>query len=869
MKKLKKTTFIVLVLAAGVWVLSQFMRLPLLSVHPHEAIPQHTAVVLQLGPNDLKNLRSEVGKASISSLAATSSLLEDLAVYEREFAPAFVQKKTANVLALLQPTRSSGVDVLFILDEMRENDLPTIFGKNRNWRTRKSLFKGHDVFTVKSGEVQFAFARYRNLLLFARHAYLVENALSQVGRPFDSLCRDSGFSGLAKNITSNGKVLPMLLNLAEMGPQFTPLLDPTRAHLLDGLGKVTRWLRLDLPLGNEAAIWGGTFSLAEGHPLMDANAKGKPHAYQQALSNMPDNLAAFAWLSCNRITAAKETGLWRTYLAPWASDEVAIALGEPLEAGLAEQYFLIKAKDANTAESKMEALAKRLESTAATDFQVFKVRHFPGLPLDQMVKLGSQMHDPYGTVLGDYVLFSNSKNGLERWLEKYLAGQTFSKNAEFLQSLKGLDTSADGLLYFASDRAWPLVSPFLGEKTLAGIGRNPLKFNHLTATYKRTGRRCALKLSTPAVSTIAQETTPANVLWKAPLGNSVSIPPAIFTHPASGEVEIFVQDANRTIYLLSKAGRILWRRDLGEPILSKIWQLDMNGDEETQFAFSTANGIYVVDHEGEDVAGFPLRLQTPASNGVTVIDFFKSDEYEFFVACENGVAYGFNERGSPVEGWRPKTNIGTVRHSLTHFQAKGKDFLVLLDTAGALNVFQKNGEYRFPKKELFSSFLQAPDFQAEGGNFRIVACDDKGKVTVTNLEGTDFKLGLEVGKKQGVKFAFANVTGDERKDYIALSGADLAVYYYEKTSFKKAYMFSFEQVQDAVFPVELGNQGKKFVGTVCAAKSQISLLDGTGKVLPQFPLAGTTAFGIVDLLGDGKPVIVTGNGATVVAYSLN
>ena len=353
-----------------------------------------------------------------------------------------------------------------------------------------------------------------------------------------------------------------------------------------------------------------------------------------------------------------------------------------------------------------------------------------------------------------------------------------------------------------------------------------------------------------------------------PLGNAVAIQPAVFTNPQSGEVEIFVQDASRTAYLLSKAGRILWRRELGEPIQSQIWQLDLNSDEETQFAFSTASGIYVVDHEGEDVAGFPLRLQTPASNGVTVIDFFNSNEYEFFIACENGVAYGFNERGSPGEGWRPKTGVGVVRHPLTHFQAKGKDFLVLLDTAGMLNVFQKNGEYRFPKKDLASKFLQAPDFQADGDSYRIVVCDEKGRVTVTNLEGAGFNLSLNVAKKQSVKFAFGNVTGDERKDYLALSGSDLAVFFYEKSSFKKAFSLAFGQPQDAVFAVQWVGREKALVGTVCEAKSQISLLDGEGKLLPQFPLAGTTEFSIVDLLGDGKPVILTGNGASVVAYSL-
>jgi hypothetical protein len=862
MKRFKKPLLLLLLGAVALWVLSQFLRLPFLPVHPHAAVPRHTAVVVQFSPGELKRLQ----KGSMAELALPAALMADWDAYAKHFAPIFTQEKQVETLALLQPTRTRGVDVMFVFDEMRGNDLDAILGKNRDWRMRKSLFNGHDVFTVKLAGEEFAFARYRNLLLFARHAYLVENALSQLGRPADSLCRESGFSGVAKDSPTTENSLSMLVNLAELGPQFSPLLDPASVRSLDGLGGVARWLRLDLPILQKKGLWDGAFTMAKGHPLVDAN--DKPHVFGSVLGYLPDNLAAFAWLTCDRITAAAETGLWRTYLAPWVSDEVAVAYGEPLEAGAAEQFLMLKTKDPKAAEAKLAALAKRLESTETYDLQMFTVRRFNGLPLDKMLQLGGNLSDPYGTVLGDYVLFSNSKNGLERWLGMYLAGQTCTKDTDFQQLVAGLDAEPHGLLYFQSEQSWPLVSPLIGEETLAKLGRNPLDFKQLAATFVRQGQVCKLKISTPANTGSKVEATPANILWKVPLGNAVAIQPAVFTNPQSGEVEVLVQDASRTVYLLSKAGRILWRRELGEPIQSQIWQLDLNSDEETQFAFSTASGIYVVDHEGEDVAGFPLRLQTPASNGVTVIDFFKSNEYEFFIACENGVAYGFNERGSPVEGWRPKTGIGVVRHPLTHFQAKGKDFLVLLDTAGMLNVFQKNGEYRFPKKDLASKFLQAPDFQADGDNYRIVVCDAKGRVTVTNLEGGGFNLGLDVGRSGAVQFAFADVTGDERKDYIALGGSALSANFYEKTGFKKAFKRDFEQPQDAVFAVQWAGRDKSFIGTVCEAKSQISLLDGKGELLPQFPLAGTTPFSIVDLLGDGKPVVIVGNGSSVVAYGL-
>jgi hypothetical protein len=45
-------------------------------------------------------------------------------------------------------------------------------------------------------------------------------------------------------------------------------------------------------------------------------------------------------------------------------------------------------------------------------------------------------------------------------------------------------------------------------------------------------------------------------------------------------------------------------------------------------------------------------------------------------------------------------------------------------------------------------------------------------------------------------------------------------------------------------------------------------VDGTGRLLPQFPLEGTTSFKVVDLLGNGKPVVITGNGEYLYAYAI-
>jgi hypothetical protein len=194
--------------------------------------------------------------------------------------------------------------------------------------------------------------------------------------------------------------------------------------------------------------------------------------------------------------------------------------------------------------------------------------------------------------------------------------------------------------------------------------------------------------------------------------------------------------------------------------------------------------------------------------------------------------------------------------------------MVLLDEGGTMQVFQKNGTLRFPKKEFNSRFRQPPMYQVLKNSARIVACDTTGKVFVTNLSGDGFQLSVAPGKVGNVGFAFSDVAGDERNEYISLGGKELAVFGYQGSSFKKLAGFLFENPPSEVFGISWRGAKKAYIGTVDKTKKQIHLLDGEGRLLPQFPLAGDTPFTVVDLAGDGKAVVIVGNGDSVYAYSL-
>jgi len=159
------------------------------------------------------------------------------------------------------------------------------------------------------------------------------------------------------------------------------------------------------------------------------------------------------WLAIDAYQPAAEKQLWNSYFKPWAGNEWAFATGEPADAGAFEQFFLLKTIDDKKAESSLQKLAAASGDATGYDYQMFKIWTVNGPAVAAMMGLpgGSTRH--YLTLLGGYVLAASTRSGMERWLDNYLVGGTFSKQAAFLHSLIPLPDKAQGFLYLESGKA--------------------------------------------------------------------------------------------------------------------------------------------------------------------------------------------------------------------------------------------------------------------------------------------------------------------------------------------------------------------------------------------------------------------------------
>lgn len=853
----------------AVWGLSRYVRLPFLPLHSHAAIPTHTPLFFGFEKGQVSQLQSGNLPNVLREVFLPDALNNDLSFYESTFGGFQFISPEEKTFVTVNPTQRSGIDLLFILPETKDFDIVKWVKQNGEINSRSSVFEGQEVFNVGKGNSSFAFTKFRNLTLLARHAYLVENAIRQIQTPTTSVCQNEGFRNLDDSslaINNDSHKYEIYLNVNQLGAEFAPLLEPSQLNLIKQLGQLGDFGLFTFHGDEGQSNFNASFAVNANSNLVSACGEGPKLASANVLPYLPTDLTAFISLNQKGFSPENGTASWNEFISPWMRGSVTFSLGEKLGAEPAEKFLLFQAKDAKIAEAKLEKWHQSNSEEKPAEVQMFKVFSVDGESLSKWFGSSDFAKKSFATVLGDYVLFSNSKAGIERWLVNYVAGQTFSKSTAYLTSISGFPSESHVHFYFESVATWQMVSQFLTERRGNFFRHNPFTFNHLVGTGNWDGN--SLDCEFASFSKQQEANLPAGILWQTPLSGKAKGRPLITENPRSREKEIMVKDGRDNIYLISNNGRIKWQRSFDSPILSEITSIDLHGEGDRQFVLNTTEAIYVIDDDGSDMTSYPLQLQVPATNGVTVIDFFQSNDYHFFVACENGNAYGFDERGSPVEGWRPKTGLGYVQMPLLHFQAMGMDFLALLNSMGELQVFQKNGKYRFPKVNLENGSLQSIDYQTHSKSSRIVSCDDEGWAYVINFKGDRFRLNLKTGNNEAVKFAFSDVVGDTRKDYLAISEKELSIYSYQKNDFEKAGGHVFRMEQDGIFPVKIPRKKKSQIGTFSLPKKRIFLLDGKGNLNEKFPLEGTTPFVIEDLLGNGREVVVTGNGRRVCAYSV-
>ena len=357
-----------------------------------------------------------------------------------------------------------------------------------------------------------------------------------------------------------------------------------------------------------------------------------------------------------------------------------------------------------------------------------------------------------------------------------------------------------------------------------------------------------------------------NVCWKVNLDAPLKGKPYIVEGHASTNHNVVAFDRQNTMYLIDSEGAVLWKKQFDEAPMSEVFTVDANNNGQLQFLFNTAHTIQLVDRNGDNVAGYPVRLPFEASNGLSVFDYSDKHDYRILLCGTDRLVYNYTIQGEEVEGWNHHRAEDQVKQPVQHLVADQKNYLIVSDVSGGVRILDRQGRIRIP---LSSDMQKSPqsNIYANATNSKkglFLTSDKEGKLLYITADGvlnrTDFGTYSEKHF-----FLYEDFNGDQDPDFIYLDGQDLHVF----DRYKKELFSHHFDVEINTKPVFFNiTRNKRLLGIVSEKTREIYLIDRKGNMIENSGLIGETPFAVGSLYDDQKINLITGVGSALFNYAI-
>lgn len=834
MKKIRIPLILVLFLSIGVYLLlTQWSFSPLRKLKVIEALPFDAPYGFRF--TDLPTMESLPLEEDLQQSGYWASVLDHLGILKLE------QREKL----LVWPAGKKEFDRQLFVYDLNGIDLPEYEWEAQG--TQLTYYKGYKIYHLEDQKGQeVVLATFRNLLLISHQSVFIEDALRELTDQNQAVDRDINHPA---SWPSNAG--PSLATSYYHFPFATSLFKESTQQGLSYLSPMTweGW-QIHWEDKRESAVFKAEVFWDEARTLAISKQTGLRMG--AALELIPAWAVDWEILQLkdiektNRSLTTGQADWLSRYILPWAGDHLGWIDLMPTADAFSLAWF-VPYQDSLLAQQSLQGFLEEAGELDRENYQTFELVQVNVQNLFGAWRKGKELvQNPWWCKLANYYVFAADQQGLRQLIDAYIVGQNLLQH-NLPDGLIQLETQ--WLRGLPCPRSWQNLLPANSRAMwLSGkVGRKGWQVEGFPATYSD---------KTPRGPT---------VLWRSRLRGEVDLKPA-FIPSNQGNWKAIATDQNQGVYQFDRDGDLLWRKEFRGARLSEIFPLNRQGNLPSSILFNTTRALYQLDEQGQTIDNFPLVLQPEASAGVLAVDFQQEGIYEFFVPCQNGI-YAFSEQGVPLADWNPLPAPGRFVQPLQHIQTKTEDYLIGLNNAGVLYNWRRSGREHFGPKQLVPT-SNPLGIELQQGLFRVAVIDNKGLAQLVNMEGEQFGLPLAVGRDSTVQFCSGNFTGDARMDFVTLREEGLRLHYYSSRGFEAGFQQTLDLRPDLIFSVSVEGLAYDLIGTLHLEKDEIHLYDGEGKLLPGFPLAGSTPFMLHPLDIEGDYVLLVGHQDWLLAYRI-
>ncbi len=358
-------------------------------------------------------------------------------------------------------------------------------------------------------------------------------------------------------------------------------------------------------------------------------------------------------------------------------------------------------------------------------------------------------------------------------------------------------------------------------------------------------------------------------LWNLTLKHKIISPLQLLKNHRSNSLDIFVQDSTYQIHLINAVGNIKWTKQLESEIIGEVQQIDIYGNGKYQALFNTENNIHLVDINGNNVKGFPIKLSKKATNSVSVFDYNQNNNYRFWIACEDKVVYNYDKDGKAVKGWKTTKSKAIIHQKFKRTIFSGKDYIFTFDKLGNALFLNRKGEsiHNLSSPLLAKNRRIQLQKRASFGSSSFIYQEDSSlSVVEFSLENTKQILTLNEKNKE-IEFEILDLDQNKFIDYLGIYQNKIELYGMDKTLVnKKEFLFSLSNNYKIIKTIT----GKTFIALQPENSLELIILDSNLEKSHNKDLIGSLNTTIGDINKDGKSNVVTIiNSATIKVVDLN
>ena len=298
----------------------------------------------------------------------------------------------------------------------------------------------------------------------------------------------------------------------------------------------------------------------------------------------------------------------------------------------------------------------------------------------------TNMNFNYFVRVNDYVMFSEEKIHLERLLFQQFSNLTIENKKDLSLFLKNSInkkskeiTISGGLNYWDFDL-----------KSGIGISQSHIESKELV--YESM-------LYTKEINLDGGKTNPKwNLEFSIPLFKKIYL----VNNHRTNDKDYLVQDKKNTLYFITPNGVIKWKKDIENPIVGNVKNIDILGNDKYQLIFNTKNKLYILDVLGRNVENFPVKILDSATANVSIMDYEKDLNFRFLVPTTQGIK-SINKQGQIVKGWSQPKQMSEVLVDINHLLINNLDYIQVQDSKGKLYFYNRKGEVRHTVSSTFNN----------------------------------------------------------------------------------------------------------------------------------------------------------------------